>query len=190
MELITREAMTDEQKAVLDEGKSNKWFSDLQWEQNRIESAYDKVEEKSIKIGAAIEGYKNWTVYEGIPTPWTNNMLAQITNAMGVDAVLLVSNKLDLSKNVGFATTYMTMVGKNPIPREEGKKYPGLSYSDGMYYAQAGLRMPKPIELATLKKKQIQTENYEGFDVAMKLLVERMLADIRFRTENPTGKKK
>jgi len=190
MDLITREMMNADQKAILEEGITNKWFSDLEWNQARVESAYEKVEEKSIKIGAAAEGYRNWTVYEGVPTPWTNTMLAGIAEGLGVDAVLLISNRIDLSKNVGYATTYMTMVGKNPIPKIEGKKYPGLSYSDGMYYSQVGLRMSKPIEIAVIKRKHIQTENYEGFDAAMKILVNRMLADIKFRTENPTGKKK
>jgi hypothetical protein len=175
IELITRENMNDAQKAVLSEVEGGTWLK------GKEKDGYYKFTNKAIKVGTAIDGYKNWMLSFDLPWPWSNIVLAKVANAMDVDAVLLVNQRLDLTKDFGYAACLMTMVGENPIPKIEGKKYPGLSYVDGMYYGQAALTFYKPIIFAVSKKKEIISENYNQFGEVNKVLTDALLEDIRER---------
>lgn len=183
IELITIDDMSDKQKQILADATGKTWLSNLDNKNNKMSKKLGAVNDEGSKVGVTVEGYKNWTISRRIPVYWTNNMIAEIANALEVDAVLLIANELSpLQKKILYINTVFTIIGKNPTPKIEGKTYPGLSYATGMWYSQYAFDSEE-IEIATIKKGDVTSENYEDFDVIMGMLTRKMLESIEINTK-------
>ena len=176
IELITAENMTEEQKAVLYgvEAKDKIMGTSLDMKQAKLESIYENVEEKGVTSGSAADGYKGWLIRDQLPLTWDLNLFAALADVMNVDAILFVNNNVTPeSRRLTFNKTIMTMIGPNPIKKVEGKKYPGLSYLYGLPYGQTSIG--SDFEIATFKKKKIDSENLEGYDKLLTILADKLV---------------
>jgi len=184
IELITVDNMTEEQKAILSgaEARDKILGTSLDMKQSKLEKHYEDVQEKGISAGNAADGYKSWLIMDGLPLTWDLNVFAAMAEAMKVDAILFVNNNvIPESRTLTFQKTIMTMIGVNPIPKVEGKKYPGLSYLHGLPYGQTSIG--SEFEIASFKKKKIETENMDGYDKLLVMLADKMIEYLKINTE-------
>lgn len=189
IELITKENMTEDQLAILSgsQAKDKILGTSLDIKQAKLESTYEDVEEKGASAGVAVDGYKNWTSSDQMPLSFDLNLFGALTNALKVDAVLFVNNIVTPeSKALIYNKTIITMFGENPIAKIEGKKYPGLSYLHGLPFGQTSISTE--FEIATFKKNTIQSENLDGYDQVVSLLVDKMVEYIIINTQRSKEK--
>lgn len=178
IELFTLEDMTDEQKRILADASGSTWLDKLDDKNNKLSDRYKKVEEKGVKVGTTVDGYKNWTIARHVVPPWTTKLITKLADALDVDAVLLISNRLaPVQKGVFYSNTTISMIGRNPIPKVG--KGPGYTY--GQLYSQITFECGS-IQLAKMKKGNLLSENYEDFDVVMGMLTKKMLESIETNT--------
>ncbi|MFC1731093.1 hypothetical protein ACFL6I_12235 [candidate division KSB1 bacterium] len=189
IELITKENMTEDQLAILSgaQAKDKIIGTSLDIKQAKLESTYENVEKKGASAGIAVEGYKNWTSNDQMPLSFDLNLFGALTNALGVDAIIFVNNIVTPdSKTLIYNKTIITMFGENPIKKVEGKKYPGMSYMHGLPYGQTSINTE--FEIATFKKKAIQSENLDGYDKVITLLIDKMVEYLKINTQKSKEK--
>jgi len=180
IELVTIETMNANQKAVMADAKGEKFLQSDE-KSNKLYNGYNKLSSKQANLGVAAKGYKNWKLIYELVWPWSVSVLGKMADALDVDAVLLINNEINITREFAYASCVTTMAGINPIPKIEGRKYPGLSYNNGMVYGQGLMAFNKPIVFSTVKKKKIISENYKKFGETQKVLIQTILADIKKR---------
>ena len=137
--------------------------------------------------GIAVEGYKNWVINQGLPISFDLNLYGALTLALDVDAIHLINNEVSPeARTLTFNKTIMTMYGENPIPKEKEKKYTGMSYVNGLPYSQ--VTIASEFEMASFKKKAIESENLDGYDQVISLLVDTMMKYIEINTQRSKEK--
>jgi hypothetical protein len=191
IELITVDNMTREQKAILSgaEARDKIFATSLDIKQSKLEKHYEDVQEKGISAGNAADGYKSWLITDRLPLSWDLNVFGALAEAMKVDAILFVNNNvIPESRTLTFQKTIMTMIGVNPIPKVEGKKYPGLSYLHGLPYGQTSIG--SDFEIASFKRKKIASESMEGYDKLLVMLADKMIEYLKINTERSKVKYK
>jgi hypothetical protein len=98
--------------------------------------------------------------------------LNELRMALGVDAVLVVkTGSVDDGGKIWLTDVAMMLVGPNPIPRREGKRY--VQYKEGQTYVDGVLKLKKPALVAKVKKSDISEENYDGFDTVIAAAADR-----------------
>lgn len=181
IDLLTVDKMTEQQKAILSGTSSGDgmFTTNLDLKKEKIKERYEKVESKGVSAGSAVPGYKSWMWQaEGAPVSWDMNLYGALCHAMEVDAILFVNNFVTIEKKgLTWTKTIVTMIGRNPIPKIEGRKYPGLSYIYGMPYEQTAIS--GEVQIADFKKKSIVGENFDGYDKVLGLLGDRMIQSLK-----------
>lgn len=189
IELITKENMTDEQLEILSGAlaKDKILGTSLDIKQAKLESTYENVEKKGVSAGIAVEGYKNWTSMDQMPISFDLNLFGALAKALDVDAIIFVNNIVTPdSRTLTYNKTIISMFGVNPSPKIEGKKYPGLSYLYGLPYGQISIN--SEFEIATFKKKAIQSENLDGYDKVVSLLIDKLVEYLIINTQRSKEK--
>jgi len=189
IDLITKESMTEEQLAILSgaQAKDKILGTSLDIKQAKLESTYENVEKKGASAGIAVEGYKNWTSNDQMPLSFDLNLFGTLAKALDVDAILFVNNIVTPESRVlTYNKTIISMFGVNPIAKIEGKKYPGLSYLHGLPYGQTSINTE--FEIATFKKKAIQSENLDGYEKVVALLIDKMVEYLKINTQRSKEK--
>jgi len=122
-----------------------------------------------------------------LPISFDLNVYGALTRALGVDAILLINNEVTPeARSLTYNKTIMTMYGENPIPKKKDKKYPGMSYLIGLPYSQ--VTIASEFEIASFKKKAIESENLDGYDQVISLLVDTMMKYIDINTQRSKEK--
>ena len=189
IELVTKENMTEDQFAILSGAQSKDKIleTSLDIKQARLESTYEDVEKKGVSAGIAVEGYKNWTSNDQMPLSFDLNLFGALTKAMDVDAILFVNNLVTPeSRTLTYNKTILTLYGENPIPKIEGKTYPGMSYLHGLPYGQTSIS--SGFEIARFKKKAIESENLDGYDKVVSFLADKMVEYLDINTQRSKEK--
>jgi hypothetical protein len=182
IDLITIETMTDEQKQILSDFASTKWMERVsKSEEVEYKSNFLGYEQTSRKTGVAMSGYRNWRLgYVEFNMAWLSEPMHDLAKAMGVDAVLYVNHRLSMEGKLFINETVISLTGCENAMTGGKKKFMTVR---GLPVTQIGLGYPKPIQIATFKRKDIETETYDGFDQFVGRLTSKMLNHLKTRTE-------
>lgn len=182
IELLTIESMTNEQKSILSDFASTKWMERVsKSEEKEYKSNFIGYEETSRKTGVAMQGYRNWRLgYAEFSMVWLSEPMYDLAKALGVDAVVYVNHRMSMEGKLFANQTIISITGcENAMTGGQKKKLTAR----GLPVTQIGLDYPKPIQIATFKKKDIENEDYEGFDQFVGRLTKKMLNSLNARTE-------
>lgn len=188
IELITYNDMSAEQIAIMNDKDGDSWLPDsdpskLKKLKKRLSKSTEELSENTGKTGEAWapmdKGTFNWHMDR---MPYRIQMYSYVIDDLEVDAILLVSQYIDIDRTIVFIKSNISLIGPNPIPKVEGKKYPGLSHADGLLYNTVKLNTsPKqPVEIGTVKHKRWSKVsmkdlklNLEGYADLTKLMMDK-----------------
>lgn len=182
IELITIENMTNEQKSILSDFASTKWMERVsKSEKTEYKSNFLGYEETGRKTGVAMQGYRNWRLgFAEFSMVWLSEPMYDLAKALGVDAVVYVNHRLSMDGKLWANQTIISITGcENSVTGGQKKTLTAR----GLPVTQIGIDYPKPIQIATFKKKDIESEDYEGFDQFVGRLTKKMLNSLNARTE-------
>ncbi len=133
-----------------------------------VNSISDAATDAGFQVSATPAGYELIPAAMAAGDYKLNESMGKLTEDLGVDAVMVafVDTKTDDRSSV-YMKSGMALYGPNPIPKEEGKRYPGMSYNSGMYYGKTEVTPKNAIEFAEIKRKEITEESYDGFGYIM-----------------------
>ena len=99
---------------------------------------------------------------------------------MGVDAVLIVTNKCMSTKGKGYQLTevHLNMYGTNPVPKVEGQMYPGRAYCTGLLLDSWNF-FSNITFLKVGKKGELLGKDYVGYEVMPARLAALMAAALQ-----------
>ena len=95
--------------------------------------------------------------------------IGKFSKEMGLDAMLVYEQTIWFDgKNMALGPVTICLIGPNPTPQTEKTKYapigPLKGYMEGFIFGNVTGAPPKAIELATIKKKNIEWEDFSKFD--------------------------
>lgn len=140
---------------------------------------------KNKETTAAATGYKFTPAHLSLGDKKTKYSLEELRVAMGVDAVaVLITETYSDKKNVATGPIRLVMWGHNPVPKPGNKLAriswaPSAPYADG-FFTQGGLNFAK------MRKGEIESEDYAGYDVIVETLADEVLK--KFDEEFDKGK--
>lgn len=176
IELITYDEMSAEQKAVMNDKDGESWLPKRDPKEfEKLQEGLTKDQDKAITAPMDAVTF-NW--YND-RQPRTYQLFSYIVDDLDVDAILMITYQIDLGKKVLFKQMEMTMIGPNPIPKVEGKKYPGMSHSDGHEYNYARLWTKEGVNIGDYKLKWSSITikdlklNLEGYSDVIKVIMDK-----------------
>jgi hypothetical protein len=153
---------------VVDEEKLN-YYLDFEPEKTKV---FGKILSRG-SVDASALGYAPLVLSEAVTADWKtkNSYGYDLTNKMGVTAMMLVEIDLVVEKKyVGLKSIRVAVVGKNPTPYEEDKKYIKQlgGYPKGQVYFDSTLDFgDKGLSFIKLKGENVLEESFDGFDEIM-----------------------
>jgi hypothetical protein len=94
-----------------------------------------------------------------------------LSAALGVNACMLIEiNLITEKKHIALESIRCAIVGKNPTPYQEGKKYIALigGYPRGQVYFEGTLDLGKKgIPFVKIEKEKVAEANYDGFETLL-----------------------
>jgi hypothetical protein len=116
----------------------------------------------------------------------SNKSMGELATGLGVDAILAVENEMTMSRSdLSLNKIQLVHYGPNPVPKVEGRLYPGWSYNTGMVYGGSVLQLKRPAEVATfeVEKKEMKTtgESFDGYAPLLKVAAVKLAADVAAR---------
>jgi len=102
-----------------------------------------------------------------------------LSTAIGVNACMLFEINLIMDKkSIALQAIRCAVVGKNPTPFVEGKKYISLvgGYPKGQVYFEGKLELGKKgVPFVIIEKEKVTSTNYEGFGTLMECFAEAII---------------
>lgn len=182
IELLTIEEMTEEQKQTLSEFATTKWMERVSKSgETEYKSSFLGYEESERKTGVAMKGYRNWRLgYTEFNMVWLSEPMYDLAKALGVDAVVYVNHRLTMEGKLYINQSIISITGcENAMTGGQKKKLTAR----GLPVTQIGIDYPEPILIASFKKNEIVSENYDGFDKFVARLTSKMLGSLKKRAE-------
>jgi hypothetical protein len=164
-----------EDEYIIDNAKMNYYFN--------FEPEKTKVFGKILSRGTAesyAQGYAPLILSEAVTADWKtkNSYGYDLTEKMGVTAMMLVEIDLVVEKKyVGLKSIRVAVVGRNPTPFVEGKKYITQigGYPKGQVYFDSKLDFgDKGLSFIKLKGENVVEESFDGFDEIMECFAQAM----------------
>ena len=133
---------------------------------------------RATNMSAVAEGFRFIPAPTDLPADYKFQMsMGQLAVDLGVDAVLIVTNKCQSTKGKGYEFTelHQNMYATNPVPKVEGQMYPGRAYCTGLlldswnYYGNYTF-------LTVGKKGELLGKDYTGYEVFVARLARLMTA--------------
>lgn len=168
IELLSIDQMNDDQKSALADFGTDKFAE--RFLMNESEKYRADLKKKSkLDIGSTVQGYQNFYIKDAIPgNMWVNNPLADLTNALGVDAILIVTSEISVTKKVLFKQNILTLIGPNPDNPPGGEYF--KMKPRGYAYGQVSSRLAESIEIGTTKKGELIEFNITDYNKFMNYL--------------------
>jgi hypothetical protein len=153
---------------IVDEKKINYYFD---FEPERMKVVGNILARGDAKASAL--GYAPLILSDAVTGDWKtkNSYGHELTTKMGVTAMMLVEIDLVVEKKyVGLKSIRVTIVGKNPTPFDENKKYIKQlgGYPKGQVYFDSKLDFgDKGLSFIKLKGEKVEELSFDGFDEFM-----------------------
>lgn len=120
---------------------------------------------------AVAAGYRLLATHEVPTDPKTAVSLNELRAALDVDALAIVKNgTLSDGKTLSLGDIHLMIYGPNPMQKIEGKRY--IQWKEGQHYASATLALRAKPQVATFKKKAIESETYAGYEKLLTVLAD------------------
>lgn len=159
----------------LDSPEKQKYYNDFEPE---ISGIFKGMLNKSEQLSAVAGGFRFIPVPTDIPGEYKfMQSMGELARGLGVDAVLLVTNKAQVvgRKGYEFNELHLNLYGANPVPKVEGGFYPGRAYCTGLLFDSESYYTNTSF-LTLDKKGLIVSKTFDGYEIFISKL-SRLLLD-------------
>lgn len=137
-----------------------------------------KVETRGTQMSTSADYFRTFDLGAAFDWKRSNSLGSELANKLGVDAVLSVGTVIQSNNKEGyFRSIKIAMHGPNPNPKQD-KKYvaqkAGNGYNNGQLYMGLTYNLKDPQKTIEIHKKQITNINFEGYEVLLKEIIDRM----------------
>ncbi len=156
----------------LDTPEKQKFYNDFEPE---VSGIFKGILNKSENLSAVAGGFRFIPAELPMEYKFMQSM-GELTKGLGVDAVLLVTNKSQVvgKKGYDFTELHLNLYGQNPVPKVEGGIYPGRAYCTGLLYDGQSYYTNTPF-IVLGKKEEFVSKNYGGYEIFISRLSRLML---------------
>lgn len=172
--------------------------TDEKWKfYNEFEYEISKIARLALRVGGGGSDFANADLASAAGTRFipatlatgdykSNKSMGELATGLGLDAILAVENEMKMTRSdLSLSKIQLVLYGPNPVPKVEGRIYPGWSYNTGMVYGGSVLQLKRPAEVATfeVKKKEMTTtgESFDGYAPLLKVAAVKLAADVAAR---------
>ena len=158
----------------LDSPEKQKFYNDFEPE---ISGVFSAMLNKSERLSAVAGGFRFIPVPTDIPGEYKfMQSMGELAKGLGVDAVLLVTNKSQVvgRKEYEFTELHLNLYGANPVLKTEGGFYPGRAYCTGLLFDSESYYTNTSF-IVLGKKQELVSKNYDGYEIFISKLSRLML---------------
>lgn len=175
VELLTPKEFLDTKE------KKDFYYNTFEPAVSKLGKFLSKVETRGTQMSTSADFFRTFDLGAAFDWKRSNSLGYELAKKLGVDAVFSVGTVIQSNaKEAYFRSIKIAMHGPNPIPKVD-KKYvaqnAGNGYNNGQLYIGLYYNLKEPQKTVEIHKKQITNINFDGYDVLLKELVDRMFKE-------------